>query len=290
MNAPNNGPSRASSPFTTSPRSALHNTPQPMRGHLLIDVPFIAAAISLAPAYGWTPLAWLTLAATGIHAWCVVNPRSSLYMPVWWQLPKGTDGIALTFDDGPHPERTPAVLDLLARHGQKATFFVIGENVRRHPELVRRIVDEGHAVGLHSDSHSWWFNCWPPAWLRRDLERCAASISEATGRPAPTLFRPPLGLKNPMVGFVTGRLGLRTVTWSCRALDTGSANVDQVTQRLVNGLRSRAILGLHDGAEPEKPRPGTLCVDALARVLAVMQGRGVRSYPLVATEHGIVVG
>jgi peptidoglycan/xylan/chitin deacetylase (PgdA/CDA1 family) len=217
----------------------------------------------------------------------VVNPRSSLYMPVWWRLPKGCADVALTFDDGPHPERTPAVLDLLAKHSQKATFFVIGENVRRHPTLARRIVDEGHAIGLHSDTHSWWFNCWPPPRLRRDLQACAVSIAEATGRPAPTLFRPPVGLKNPMVGFITGRLGLRTVTWSGRALDTGSASVEQVTTRLVNGLHPRAILGLHDGAEPDKPRPGTLCVDALTRLLAVMQERGVRSRSIVATDQGI---
>jgi len=261
-----------------------------MRGHLIVDVPFIAAAVSLAPVYGWVPLAWITLAAVGIHTWGVVNPRSSLYMPVWWRLPKNCNDVALTFDDGPHPERTPVVLDLLAQYGQKATFFVIGENVRRHPALVRRIVDEGHAVGLHSDTHSWWFNCWPPPKLRRDLERCAASISEATGRAAPTLFRPPVGLKNPMVGFVVGRLGLRTVTWSCRALDTGSASVDQVTARLTNGLRPRAILGMHDGAEPSRPRPGTLCPDALARLLVVMKERGVVSKPLVATARGIAAG
>src|ERR1043165_975512 len=136
----------------SAPLRPLYNTPA-MRGHLLIDVPFMAAAVSLAPVYGLGPLAWLTLAATGIHTWGVVNPRSSLYMPVWWRLPRG------------------------------------------------------------SDTHSWWFNCWPPPRLRRDLERCGASIADATGHPAPTLFRPPVGLKNPMVGFVAGRLGPRTVTW-----------------------------------------------------------------------------
>ena len=261
-----------------------------MRGHLLVDVPFMAAAISLAPVYGLAPLAWLSAAAVGIHAWGVVNPRSSLYMPVWWRLPAGSDGVALTFDDGPHPERTPAVLDLLARHGQRATFFVIGENVRRHPALTRRIVDEGHAIGLHSDQHSWLFNCWPPGRVRRDLERCAAAIAEATGRPAPTLFRPPVGLKNPIVGFVTGRMRLRTVTWSCRGLDTGSADVERVTARLLSGLRPRAILGMHDGAEPSRPRPGMLCPEVLGRLLPVMRERGLVSRPLVAVERGIALG
>ena len=267
-----------------------------MRGHLLVDVPFLVAAVSLVPLYGWTPLGWLAAAAVSLHAWGVVNPRSSLYMPVWWRLPAlsagsaGSAGVALTFDDGPHPERTPAVLDLLAQHGQRATFFVIGENVRRYPALVRRIVAEGHALGLHSDSHSWMFNCWPPGRVQRDLERCGAAIADATGRPAPTLFRPPVGLKNPLVGFVTGRMKLRTVTWSCRGLDTGSSSVDQVTQRILKGLRPRAIVTLHDGAEPNRPRLGMLCPEVLARILPVMKERGLISLPLLATERAIAVG
>ncbi len=261
-----------------------------MRGHLLVDVPFMAAAVSLTPVYGVAPLAWLTVAAVGIHAWGVVHPRSSLYMPVWWQLPAGSTAMALTFDDGPHPERTPAVLDLLADHDQRATFFVIGENVRRHPALVRRILDEGHALGLHSDQHSWWFNCWPPGRVRRDLERCGDAIAEATGQPPPRLFRPPVGLKNPIVGFVVGSMRLRTVTWSCRGLDTGIASTEQVLARLLKGLRPGAILGLHDGAEPERPRPGTLCPEVLARLLPVMRERGLSSRPLVPTERGIAVG
>jgi peptidoglycan/xylan/chitin deacetylase (PgdA/CDA1 family) len=258
-----------------------------MRGHLLVDVPLVAAAVSLAPVYGLAPLAWVTGAAVGIHAWGVVNPRSSLYLPVWWRLPAGSPHVALTFDDGPHPERTPAVLDLLARHGQQATFFVIGENVRRHPALVRRILAEGHALGLHSDQHSWMFNCWPPGRVRRDLERCADAIATATGQAAPTLFRPPVGLKNPAVGFVCGRLRLCAVTWSCRGLDTGTASIEQVLARLLKGLRPGAILGMHDGAEPTRPRPGTLCPDVLARLLPVLRERGLASRPLARAGRGI---
>jgi peptidoglycan/xylan/chitin deacetylase (PgdA/CDA1 family) len=261
-----------------------------MRGHLLVDVPLMAAAISLAPVHGLAPLAWITAAAVGIHTWGVIDPRSSLYLPVWWRLPAGHGGVALTFDDGPHPQRTPAVLDLLAEYRQRATFFLIGENVRRHPALARRILDEGHAIGLHSDRHSWWFNCWPPGRVRNDLERCAATIADATGRPPPLLFRPPVGLKNPVVGFVAGSMGLRTVTWSCRGFDTGSASVAQVTARLIAGLRPRAILGLHDGAEPERPRPGSLCPEVLAQLLPAMRERGLASGPLVVAGRGIAVG
>lgn len=258
-----------------------------MRGHLLVDVPLVAACVSLFPLYGVLPLLWATPLAVGIHAWGVINPRSSLYLPVWWRLPPGSPDVALTFDDGPHPEITPRVLDLLAGAKQRATFFLIGENVRRHPAIVRRIVDEGHAVGLHSHSHSWMFNCWPPGRVRRDLEACAAAIADATGRTAPTLFRPPVGLKNPMVGFIAGRLGLTTVTWSARGLDTGTSPAETVLARLERGLAPRAILALHDGCEPLRPRPRELCPAVLAPLLERMRERGLRSVAIAPAAHGI---
>lgn len=259
-----------------------------MRGHLLIDVPLVAACVSLFPLYGLQPLLWATPLASAIHAWGVVNPRSSLYLPVWWRLPAGSPDVALTFDDGPHPETTPRVLDLLAAAGQKATFFLIGENVRRHPALVKRMVDEGHAVGLHSHSHSWLFNCWPPGPVRRDLEACASAIADATGRAAPTLFRPPVGLKNPVVGFVAGRLGLTAVTWSTRGLDTGGAPAAAVLARLERGLVPRAILTLHDGCEPRHPRPREQCLAVLAPLLERLRERGLRSVALApAAGRGI---
>jgi peptidoglycan/xylan/chitin deacetylase (PgdA/CDA1 family) len=261
-----------------------------MRGHLLVDVPLVAACVSLFPLYGLLPLAWATPFAVGIHAWGVVDPRSSLYLPVWWRLPAGSPDVALTFDDGPHPEVTPRVLDQLAAAGQKATFFVIGENVRRAPALVRRMLDEGHAVGLHSHTHSWLFNCWPPGRVQRDLEACAAAVAEAGGRPAPTLFRPPVGLKNPVVGFVAGRLGLTTVTWSVRGLDTGGAPPKAVLARLERGLAPRAILTLHDGCEPRHPRPREQCLAVLSPLLERLRERGLRSVALApaAAGRGIV--
>jgi peptidoglycan-N-acetylglucosamine deacetylase len=260
-----------------------------MRGHMLIDVPFAAAAVSLYPVYGLLPLAWLAGAATAIHTWGVINPRSSLYLPIWWRLPAGTADLALTFDDGPNPETTPRVLDLLAQHGQHATFFLVGEHVARHPALVRRMVDEGHAVGLHSHGHSRLFNCWPPGNVRRDLEACGKAIADATGQPPPTLFRPPVGLKNPVVGFVAGRLGLRAVTWSHRALDTGTASVDQVIARLKPGLTPRSILVMHDGYEPTRPRERSLCVASLERLLPLLATSGLRSHALAVAPRGIAL-
>jgi len=242
-----------------------------MRGHLFVDMPLAAVAISAAPAFGWPVLAAVGGLSVAIHSWGVVNPRSSLYMPVTWRLRQEARDLALTFDDGPNPEVTPRLLDVLAAHGLTATFFVIGAHVDRHPELARRIRAGGHALGLHSHSHSRLFNCWTPGRVRRDLEACATAVSQATGEPAPRLFRPPVGLKNPVVGHVATRLGLCTVTWTARGRDIGASSTDAVLQRLAPSVRPGAILLLHDGFEPTRPGQRSAAVavtEALAPRLA----------------------
>ncbi len=258
-----------------------------MRGHLLVDVPMAAAAISLYPSFGLEPLAWLAGAATLIHSWGVINPRSSLYLPVHWRLPPGSAGLALTFDDGPDPEATPRILDLLASAGARASFFLIGSHVQRHGVLVRRMVAEGHAVGLHSFSHSRLVNVWPPWLVRRDLEDCARAIADATGQAPPRLYRPVVGLKNPIIGFVAGQLQLRAVTWSCRALDTGAADPDLVLARLRRGLAPRAILVMHDGSEPRRPQDRAVAVEVLRRLLPELSARGLSSSALEVTPRAI---
>jgi peptidoglycan-N-acetylglucosamine deacetylase len=258
-----------------------------MRGHLLVDVPMAAAAISLYPSYGLEPLAWLAGASFLIHSWGVINPRSSLYLPVHWRLPAGSPGLALTFDDGPDPETTPRILDLLAEHRQLATFFLIGEHVRKHGALVRRMVAEGHAVGLHSFGHSRLVNLWPPWLVRRDLEDCGRAIADASGQPPPRLYRPVVGLKNPVIGFVAGKLKLCAVTWSCRALDTGASDPETVLARLRRGLQPRAILVMHDGSEPRRPQDRALAVSVLGRLLPELSTHGLSSGALVVTERAI---
>ena len=251
-----------------------------VRAHLLFDAPVIGFALSAAYAgFDWVVPAAGVMAAA-VHTWGLMDPRASFYLPVTWRLPAGDPGIALTFDDGPHPEITPQVLDLLAAAGQRATFFCIGEHVVRHPDLVRRIVAEGHALGLHSHGHSRWFNTWMPARVRADLVRAQEVMAEATGAPAPRLFRPPVGLKNPMVAIVVAELGLRTVTWSCRGLDTTLPAPEVLHRRLIAGLYPRAIMLLHDGHEPQRPADRTRCVQALTALLPEMATRGLVSRAL----------
>ena len=180
---------------------------------------------------------------------------------------------ALTFDDGPHPELTPRVLDLLAASGASATFFVVGENVRRYPELVRRMVAEGHAVGVHTQGHrhAWLLG---PAATRAEIAGGLTAVTAATGR-RPLWFRPPWGSFNAATAATVRRLGLRTALWSCDAgdwLPAGSAAA--ITARVVGGLRDGAIIDLHDGGRT--PAGCAAMVSALPHILEVAARRGLR--------------
>jgi peptidoglycan/xylan/chitin deacetylase (PgdA/CDA1 family) len=258
-----------------------------IRAHLVADAALLGATVGVGAALGcgW-PLAGLATLGAGLQAWATVSPRSSWFLPVHWRLPPGDAGFALTFDDGPHPEHTPAILDLLAAHGQRATFFVIGEHAGRHGPLLRRMRAEGHAIGLHSHRHSRLFNLWPRQLVRRDLERCCAAVADATGEAPPRLFRPPVGLKNPLVADVVEALGLVTVTWSARVWDTRGAAAGTVAHRLRRAARPRAIVLLHDGHEPAHPGDRSATVAALAAALPLAAGR---SRPLAAAGRAVTL-
>lgn len=153
--------------------------------------------------------------------------------------------VCITFDDGPDPEVTPRVLDLLDREGAKATFFCVGEKAAAFPDIVREIVRRGHGVENHSQRHSNAFAFYGIFRLRRDLESTQAVVSGITGRP-PRFFRAPVGLRSPLLDPVLARCGLRYVSWTRRGLDAVHRNPDRVLRRLVSGLAAGDILLLHD--------------------------------------------
>jgi len=171
----------------------------------------------------------------------------------------------LTIDDGPNARDTPAILDLLARHRAKATFFVIGKNVDAHRELVWRTHREGHQIGNHTYSHpSAFFWALGPAATRRQIERGRDAVIAATGA-APTVFRSPVGMTNPFVHRALG--GQRLVGWSASGLDGLSARGEPVVERLMRGVRPGAILVLHEGGAPGR-------VETVERLLERLGGAG----------------
>lgn len=163
-------------------------------------------------------------------------------------------GVYLTFDDGPDPEFTPALLDILGRHQVKASFFVLGEACEAHPTLVQRLVDEGHDVGIHgySHAHPWRLRA---ASAREEMRRCYHTLVGITGR-KPGLFRPAYGRPRPATLQEAKALQLHTVLWSRSVMDWGAwGTLKGVSQRLAAVTPGDIVL-MHD-ARPQANRPQT---------------------------------
>jgi peptidoglycan-N-acetylglucosamine deacetylase len=212
-------------------------------------------------------------AASGSFAWAAVAPLSQIFGPTIRRT--GDDAsVALTFDDGPNPAVTPALLDLLGQHGVRATFFVTGEHVRAFPDLAREIVARGHTIGNHTDTHR-MLVFRSTSEITNELERCDEAIHEATGK-KPRWMRPPFGFRGPCVrSAVRDWGGAGVVMWSTLAWDWKPSRVEKVVGHLQR-VRGGDIVLLHDGdfREPEGDRHHT--VAALAQWLPRWRDAGIR--------------
>ena len=186
----------------------------------------------------------------------------------------GSGGVALTFDDGPHPQGTPATLEVLARAGAHATFFLVGEQVRAHRALAAEIVAAGHTVAIHGDRHRNLLRVSPRA-LAGDLDRAAATITEATGL-EPTLHRPPYGIYSYTGLALVRRRGWRPLLWSRWGRDWSTRESAQaITDRLTRDLTAGDVLLLHDADWYSDPGSWRATVDALPRVLERIAAAGL---------------
>ena len=209
----------------------------------------IAALIALFVRLQWWPsilaavlLNHIVLALIGV--W----PKSRLLGANMLRLPEAAanrNEIALTFDDGPDPEVTPKVLDILDTHHAKASFFVIGDKAAAYPGLIREIVKRGHSIENHSRKHSSLFGFFGWTALRKDIGTAQEIVAGITGQP-PAFFRSPMGIRNPLLDPVIAQFGLRYVTWTRRGFDTVTGKSAVVLKRLVRNLSAGDILLLHD--------------------------------------------
>lgn len=199
--------------------------------------------------------------------------RLGMFVDVVTRGPEGARGVALTFDDGPSPRSTPAILDLLDEAKAKATFFVIGRKAEQRPDLVREILSRGHAVALHSYAHHRLFSLKSARYVRDDLTKAIAVLAEITGD-KPVLFRPPIGHTNATIARVVKELGLEVIGWSVRALDgVAAADPRRVAARVTRGLEDGAIVLMHDASERDDRTPAS--VAALPAILAAMAARNL---------------
>jgi peptidoglycan/xylan/chitin deacetylase (PgdA/CDA1 family) len=212
----------------------------------------------------------LGVVAAGYVAHGTFHRNSPLFGRVITRLTSQDRVIALTFDDGPNPEATPAVLDALAAADVRGTFFVLGRHVERWPALVRRMTEEGHVVGNHGFHHRklHWRS---PSYVRQDLELGTAAIEAACGV-RPRYFRAPHGFRSPWVTAIAESLGQRTVGWSLGVWDSARPGADVIARRAIDGLRPGALLLLHDGDgyDPEGDRMQT--ARALPIIIAGLRG------------------
>ena len=198
----------------------------------------------------------------GLLAYHLFSPGAQGLVRVQRRFKTNQREVWLTIDDGPDPADTPRILKLLAEHEVRATFFLIGEKVAAHPELVRAILAAGHEVAHHTHTHpagSFW--CALPARLSRELDAGLAAL-EATGA-KPTRFRPPAGIKNLWLAPALAARGLVCVGWSGRGLELFGGDAEAVARRVLRGLQPGSILLLHEG-----PRlTAAIRVNAIQRTL-----------------------
>jgi peptidoglycan/xylan/chitin deacetylase (PgdA/CDA1 family) len=184
-------------------------------------------------------------------------------------------GYALTFDDGPHAQGTPAVLEILARASVGATFFLVGEQLRRNPTLGAEIVAAGHEIGLHCDRHRNLLRLAP--WqVRADIDRAQATIEDATGC-SPTLYRPPYGALNASALRLARSRRWRTLLWSQWGRDwEARATPDSIAARVTEGVGEGSVLLLHDADDYSAAGSWRGTVAALPRVLETAAERGLQ--------------
>ncbi len=246
---------------------------------LWLKVPTLVLAVAafwwLDGALAFAAAAGIVIIGSAILMAFVLHPNASLWTKTLSRGRPETNAVSLTFDDGPDPSSTLEVARVLADHGVPAAFFVVGERVEAHPEIVRELHDAGHLVCNHTHTHAvaLHFSLWSTA--RRELKACNAAIAAVLGK-EPTLFRSPQGIKNPALGDVVDELGLTAVGWDVRGLDSMSGDADAIERRVLRGARPGSVIMLHDGTGLGGRADRSATIEALPRIIETLRARGLR--------------
>lgn len=179
--------------------------------------------------------------------------------------------ISITFDDGPNPHFTPKVLKLLKENNSKATFFLIGKNAEKHPEIVRQIITEGHTIGNHSYSHSKNFGFFSSEKVAAELIKTNSILKEITGKDV-KMFRPPFGVTNPNIKKALSKTKHFSIGWSKRSFDTTNLSETKILKRITSNLKKGDIILLHDTSAKT--------VAVLEQLLLTLQSHKLQSIPV----------
>lgn len=179
--------------------------------------------------------------------------------------------VSITFDDGPNPESTSKVLSLLEKYEAKATFFLIGKNAEKHPEIVRQIIEDGHSIGNHGYSHSTNFGFFSTEKVTQELKRTNSIMKEIMGKEL-KMFRPPFGVTNPNIKKALRKTKHQSIGWSKRSLDTTNLSEEKILGRITTNLKRGDIILLHDS--------GAKTVALLEQLLLFLQSHELQSVPV----------
>ncbi len=249
-------------------------------GSLVLHVAAIAGVLLRPSLWPWAIGA--VLANHAVLSVAGLLPRCRWLGSNWTRLPAAAAArgeIAITIDDGPDPVVTPAVLDVLERHGARATFFCIGTHAARYPALCREIVRRGHAIENHSQTHGHGLALHGPRGFLRELQAAQQTLTAITGQ-TPLFFRAPAGLRNPFLDPVLQRLNLQLASWSRRAYDTRNGDAQAVLRILTRSMRAGDILLLHDRHGARTAQGSPVILEVLPPLLAAIAQARLRCVTL----------
>jgi len=243
----------------------------------LVSVPtaFVAALVlgRLFPGVSLTVrFVTLLLITGGVLALAVFERRSPIFGSITWKGPPGSNRIALTFDDGPNEPFTSRIISILKEKQVGATFFVIGRNCEKYPEVLKRLDSEGFEIG----NHAWTHEVLPlktPSRARWEIERTSVFIEKITGK-RPALFRAPHGWRNPWTNRAARASGCTPVAWTLGVWDTDRPGAQTIVRRTVDGVRDGCIILLHDGRGTEHQADSSQLVEALPFIIDELKLRG----------------
>ena len=223
-------------------------------------------------------LSLILLATFGAALSALISPRVQLFGPTINRMNTNEKFVALTFDDGPTPEATARVLEILKQHQVLATFFMIGQRVEEHPELARQVLAEGHGVGNHSYRHLWRLPFYSKSACSNDLKRTnRALLAAAPGAPTPAFYRPPHGWRTPWMLRAIRANHAQPVLWDIITRDFRPKYASQrITDRVLRRVKPGSIIVLHDGVAEIPGASRDNMIAALPHIIAGLQRRGYR--------------
>lgn len=225
----------------------------------------IAIYVAFLPFYAL--LIWLFL-WIGISAWGSFDIRQNYFLEAYHvQKEISESKMALTFDDGPH-QLTNKVLDLLKQYNMKATFFCIGKEVEKHPEIVKRIINEGHEIGNHTFTHNKQMGFKSANEVYNEIQQCSKTVQEITGKEL-AFFRPPFGVTNPSIAKAVQLSNMKVIGWSIRSLDTVAKSSEDILNRILSKVKKGDVVLLHDNRE--------LTIKTLEKLLIQLQNKNLKS-------------